>query len=55
MRLNNYLALVDATVRVLREDKRGQISATAQHILKRFNIDENHWFYMIYNFLKCFT
>ncbi len=54
MYLSDYLALVDATGRVIREDKRGQISAKAEHILKRLNIDEGRWLHMTNNFEDCF-
>ncbi len=55
MPLGDYLVLVDATGRVLREDKRGQISAGAEHILKRLNIDEDRWLHMTGNFEECFA
>ncbi len=55
MRLNDYLTLVDATGRVLKEDTRGKISTAAQPILKRLNIDEHHWLQMTKNFEECFS
>ena len=41
MRLSDYLELVDSTGRVLRKDKRGVISAGAERILNRLDVDEN--------------
>ncbi len=55
MRLGDYLELLDASGRVLREDKRGHISASAQNILKRLNIDEGRWLYMACKFEDCFS
>lgn len=55
MRLSDYFELVDATGRVVREDKRGHISASAQNILKRLNIDEDRWLNMACKFEDCFS
>ncbi len=55
MRLSDYLVLVDATGRVLKEGKRGQICASVQPILKRLNIDEDRWLHMTGNFEECFA
>ncbi|WP_051333428.1 hypothetical protein [Aliagarivorans marinus] len=41
--LADYLALVDMTGRVIREDKRGAIDATTSPILERLNIDHQCW------------
>jgi len=43
MRLMDYLALVDATGRALRADKRGAIDCRAAGILERLGIDETSW------------
>ncbi len=55
MRLSDYLELADATGRVVREDKRGYISARAQKILKRLNVDEDRWLKMACKFEDCFS
>ena len=55
MRLSDYIKLVDTTGRVIREDKRGHISASAQPILKRLNIDETRWLQMACKFEECFA
>ncbi len=55
MRLNDYLKLVDATGRVVIEDKCGHISASAQNISKRLNIDEDRWLHMTCKFEDCFS
>ena len=41
--LIDYLELVDWTGRVIRDDKRGAISATTPPMLQRLNISTNHW------------
>ncbi|MEZ9820080.1 transposase [Shewanella sp. 10N.286.45.A1] len=41
--LNDYLELVDETGRIIRDDKRGSISANAQKILHRLNIPTANW------------
>ncbi|HCO60834.1 MAG TPA: transposase [Porticoccaceae bacterium] len=43
MRLMDYLVLVDATGRVMREDKRGAIDSAAANILERMGIDARAW------------
>ena len=43
MRLMDYLVLVDATGRVMREDKRGAIDSAAANILERMGIDARTW------------
>lgn len=55
MYLSDYLELADATGRVIREDKRGHISASAQNILKRLNIGEDRWLKMVCKFEDCFS
>ncbi|PNE01052.1 hypothetical protein A15D_03376, partial [Alcanivorax sp. MD8A] len=42
-RLMDYLELVDSTGRVVRDDKRGAISALAAGALDRLGIDEGEW------------
>ena len=54
MRLSDYLDLVDCTGRILRDDKRGHISANADKILKRLNIEEDKWLHMTRDFETCF-
>ncbi|GMR06402.1 MAG: hypothetical protein BMS9Abin25_0995 [Gammaproteobacteria bacterium] len=41
--LQDYLELIDWTGRVVREDKRGAISAKMPKILERINIDPDQW------------
>ena len=53
-RLVDYLELVDWTGRQIREDKRGFIDGDLPCILKRLNIDEDHWLYMTQNFESSF-
>jgi REP element-mobilizing transposase RayT len=55
MRLSDYLELVDDTGRVLRKDKRGAISASADKILTRLEVDEDQWLEMTSNFETCFS
>lgn len=55
MRLTDYLELVDWTGRILREDKRGAISGTAEKILTRLGIDDSQWVEMTSNFEQCFS
>jgi len=54
MRLTDYLELVDCTGRVLRDDKRGAISAQAQSILTRLEIEADQWIEMTSHFEECF-
>ena len=55
MKLSDYLELVDSTGRVLRDDKRGAISANADKILARLEVDEDQWLEMTSNFEGCFS
>jgi len=55
MKLSDYLELVDSTGRVLRKDKRGAISAGAEKILDRLDVDEDQWLEMTTNFERCFS
>jgi len=41
--LEDYLALVDATGRILRNDKRGAISAHIPPIVERLNLSRKEW------------
>lgn len=49
-RLTDYLELVDWTGRILREDKRGVISADLPHILTRLGLAPDHWKYLTTHF-----
>jgi hypothetical protein len=49
-RLTDYLALVDWTGRMLRDDKRGSISENVPPILVQLNIDPKHWCYLSQHF-----
>jgi len=49
-RLTDYLDLVDWSGRVLREDKRGSISADLPDILERLNLEPGHWCYLTRHF-----
>jgi len=55
MKLSDYLELVDCTGRVLRKNKRGSISTSADKILNRLDIDEDQWLEMTSNFEGCFS
>lgn len=55
MKLSDYLELVDCTGRILRKNKRGSISASADKILNRLDIDEDQWLEMTSNFEGCFS
>ncbi|WP_299003362.1 transposase [uncultured Shewanella sp.] len=48
--LKDYLNLVDETGRVIRYDKRGNISANAEQILDRLNIPTENWLKIITEF-----
>ncbi len=48
--LKDYIALVDATGRIIREDKRGAIDAGLNPILQRLNIDTDTWLMMATEF-----
>ena len=52
--LIDYIELVDWTGRLIREDKRGAISATAPPILQRLDISSIHWLELTTNFEKRF-
>ena len=52
--LKDYLVLVDETGRIIRDDKRGAISASAEKILHRLNIPSNNWIKIITDFGKLF-
>ncbi|MCA6064194.1 transposase [Thalassolituus marinus] len=54
MKLTDYLELVDATGRIIREDKRGYISEGSAKILDRLGLDEERWLNMTQNFEKSF-
>ncbi len=49
-KLTDYLALVDWTGRIIREDKRGHIEQDLPPILERLQIDPKHWLFMTYHF-----
>jgi len=48
--LKDYLALVGWTGRILREDKRGSISADLLPILARLAIEPKHWLFLATQF-----
>jgi hypothetical protein len=50
IRLTDYLALVDWTGRIIREDKRGVIERQLPPILARLQIDPKHWLYLSQHF-----
>ena len=52
--LQDYLQLVDETGRIIREDKRGSISASSSKILNRLNISPDNWIKMTSDFGKIF-
>ncbi|MCL1052243.1 transposase, partial [Shewanella abyssi] len=52
--LKDYLELVDETGRVIRDDKRGAISANAEKILNRLNIPTKNWVKIITEFGQLF-
>ncbi|CAM4469378.1 Transposase [Shewanella livingstonensis] len=41
--VKDYIVLVEDTGRIIREDKRGAISVSSQHILNRLNIPAENW------------
>ena len=41
--LDDYLALVDWTGKIIRDDKRGAISSTLPPILERLDIEQEKW------------
>ena len=52
--LKDYLELVDWTGRIVREDKRGAISATDSSILTRLAIETQQWLFLTRNFESTF-
>jgi len=52
--LNEYIQLVDATGRMLRKGKRGQIPSELAPILNRFEIQTDEWLKTIKTFGKMF-
>ena len=48
--LENYIELVDATGRIIRQDKRGAIDASLSPILQRLNIDAETWLHIATTF-----
>ncbi|MCA6063412.1 transposase [Thalassolituus marinus] len=55
MKLTDYLELVDATGRIIRDDKRGFISDNSAKILERLGLDEERWLSMTQNFENTFS
>ena len=55
MKLSDYLELVDCSGRVLRKNKGRSISASADKILSRLDIDEDQWLEMTSSFEDCFS
>ena len=55
MKLTDYLKLVDATGRIIRDDKRGYISDESAKILERLGLDEDRWLSMTQNFENTFS
>jgi len=49
-KLTDYLELLDWSGRIIREGKRGYIDQSMLPILKRLNIEPEHWGYLINNF-----
>ena len=52
--LDDYLQLVDETGRIIRDDKRGSISAVAMPILNRLNIPSDNWLKLTTEFTRLF-
>jgi hypothetical protein len=48
--LKDYIELVDATGRIIRQDKRGSISVTQSPVLQRLKIDQDTWLYLATTF-----
>ena len=48
--LSDYLALVDWSGRIIREDKKGHITEHLQDILQQLDIDPRNWVYLTNNF-----
>ncbi|MCA6062963.1 transposase [Thalassolituus marinus] len=55
MKLTDYLELVDATGRIIRDDKRGFISDSSTKILERLGLDEDRWLSMTQHFENTFS
>ena len=55
MKLTDYLELVAATGRIIRDDKRGYISDESAKILERLGLDEDRWLSMTQNFENTFS
>ena len=55
MKLTDYLELVDATGRIIRDDKRGYIPENSEKILDRLGLDEDRWLNMTQNFENTFS
>ena len=55
MKLTDYLELVDATGRIIRDDKRGYIPENSAMILNRLGLDEDRWLSMTQNFENTFS
>jgi len=53
--LPDYLTIVDATGRILRDDKRGAINPKAANILARLHISDESWLKLTTNFECIFT
>jgi len=53
--LKDYLTLVDETGRILRDGKRGAISAKVENILARLHISEESWLKLTSDFECIFT
>ena len=52
--LSDYLALVDWSGRIIREDKKGHIPEHLPDILQRLDIDPRNWVYLTNNFEQPF-
>ncbi len=52
--LQDYLMLVDETGRIIRDDKRGAVSPSAEKILDRLNIPSDNWLKITTEFGKLF-
>ena len=52
--LIDYIQLLDWTVRIIRDDKRGAISESAPPILQRLDISTQHWIELSTNFEQRF-
>ncbi len=52
--LKDYLILVDETGQIIRDDKRGAISSSAETILNRLNIPSTNWVKIVTEFGQLF-